>query len=87
MKRRSRQTTEIMPPRFPHRLTKPPTQMSHVELTVLAILGASVTIGLYQVGSNVMQVYGRSSGVGNTGIDAKTMSSESRSEENQFRGK
>ena len=77
-----------MPPRFPHRLTKPPTQMSHAELAVLAILGASVAIGLYQVGSkNVLQVYGRSSGVGNTGMDAKTMSSESRSEENQFRGK
>jgi hypothetical protein len=53
-----------MPPRFPHRLTKPPTQMSQSELAVLAILGVSVTIGLYQMGSNMMQASGRRSSGG-----------------------
>ncbi len=41
--------------------------MSHPELAVLAILGVSVAIGLYQMGSNMMQVYGRGSSRGDGG--------------------
>ncbi len=52
-----------MPPRFPHRLMKPPTKMNKSELAVLAVLGASVSAGFYQMGSSAMQVY-RSSGSG-----------------------
>ena len=47
-----------MPPRFPHRLVKPPSKMDKSELAVFAVLGASITAGLLQMGSNVLQVYG-----------------------------
>mmetsp|Transcript_4378 Transcript_4378/g.9450 ORF Transcript_4378/g.9450 Transcript_4378/m.9450 type:complete len:82 (-) Transcript_4378:92-337(-) len=46
-----------MPPRLPHRLTKPPTNMDKPELAVFAALGVSVAVGLMQMGSNIMQVY------------------------------
>lgn len=43
-------------PRLPHRLVKPPTQMSMPELAVFGILGASVTVGLLQMGSDATRV-------------------------------
>lgn len=46
-----------MPPRFPHRLVKPPTKMDKAELAVFAILGASVAAGLLQMGSSALQAY------------------------------
>eukprot|EP00804_Cyclotella_cryptica_P009672 CCRYP_011217-RA/>CCRYP_011217-RA protein AED:0.42 eAED:0.42 QI:0/-1/0/1/-1/1/1/0/79 len=46
-----------MPPRFPHRLLKPPTQMSIPELVVFGVLGVSVTAGLLQMGSDALNLY------------------------------
>lgn len=47
----------IMPPRFPHRLVNPPTQMSIPELAVLGILGVSVTFGVVQMCSDAFKLF------------------------------
>ena len=44
-------------PRLPHRLVKPPTQMSASELAVFGLLGVSVTAGLLQMGSDAIKIY------------------------------
>ena len=46
-----------MPPRFPHRLIKPPNRMDKAELAVLIALGLSVSLGLYEIGTSAMKVY------------------------------
>lgn len=46
-----------MPPRFPHGLKKPPTQMDRSELAIFAILGTSVVIGIYQMGVDAYRAY------------------------------
>lgn len=47
-------------PRLPHRLVKPPTEMSMPELAVFGILGASVTAGLLLMASDAFRVYKQS---------------------------
>ena len=42
-----------MPPRFPHGLVRPPSKMDKSEMAVFALLGASVSVGLYRLGSDV----------------------------------
>eukprot|EP00956_Cyclotella_meneghiniana_P001598 scaffold1796_cov60-Cyclotella_meneghiniana.AAC.8 len=46
-------------PRLPHRLVKPPTQMSMPELAVFGALGVSITLGLLQMGSETFAFYKR----------------------------
>lgn len=46
-----------MPPRFPHGLKKPPTEMNKSELAIFGILGTSVIIGVYQIGVDVYRAY------------------------------
>lgn len=46
-----------MPPRFPHGLKKPPSQMNTSELAIFGILGTSVIIGIYQMGKDAFRVY------------------------------
>eukprot|EP00585_Thalassiosira_rotula_P006749 CAMPEP_0196138784 /NCGR_PEP_ID=MMETSP0910-20130528/6299_1 /TAXON_ID=49265 /ORGANISM="Thalassiosira rotula, Strain GSO102" /LENGTH=75 /DNA_ID=CAMNT_0041399431 /DNA_START=216 /DNA_END=443 /DNA_ORIENTATION=- len=46
-----------MPPRLPHRLTKPVTDMNKSELAVLAALGVSVSVGLMQMGLTMVKFY------------------------------
>ena len=46
-------------PRLPHRLVKPPTQMSMSELAVFGALGVSITVGLVQMGSETFAFYRR----------------------------
>ena len=60
-----------MPPRFPHRLVKPPTKMDKGEMAVFALLGGSVTIGLMQMGSNVLQVLRGDDSQNDSGEDGK----------------
>jgi hypothetical protein len=43
-----------MPPRFPHGLVRPTSKMDKTELAVFAVLGASVSVGLYRMGSDVL---------------------------------
>eukprot|EP00581_Thalassiosira_minuscula_P014168 CAMPEP_0183721502 /NCGR_PEP_ID=MMETSP0737-20130205/13757_1 /TAXON_ID=385413 /ORGANISM="Thalassiosira miniscula, Strain CCMP1093" /LENGTH=66 /DNA_ID=CAMNT_0025951515 /DNA_START=269 /DNA_END=466 /DNA_ORIENTATION=+ len=51
-----------MPPRFPHRLVKPPTKMDKSEMAVFAVLGVSVTFGLMQMGSDALKIVRGESG-------------------------
>ena len=46
-------------PKYPHRLLKPPSKMNKSELAVLVGLAASVSVGLYEMGSSLYKVYGR----------------------------
>lgn len=48
-----------MPPRFPHRLIKPPNKMDKAELAVFVALGLSVSVGLYEMGTSAMKVYSK----------------------------
>ena len=41
-----------MPPRYPHGLKKPPTDMSCFEKGVFAVLGMSVSIGVFQLATS-----------------------------------
>mmetsp|Transcript_8885 Transcript_8885/g.26620 ORF Transcript_8885/g.26620 Transcript_8885/m.26620 type:complete len:102 (-) Transcript_8885:73-378(-) len=41
-----------MPPRFPHRLRRPPTEMSKFEVGVFGLLAGSVGVGLYQLATS-----------------------------------
>jgi hypothetical protein len=42
-----------MPPRFPHGLVRPPSKMDKSEMAVFALLGVSVSVGLFRMGSDV----------------------------------
>ena len=63
-----------MPKRFPHGLVKSPSKMNKSEWAVLVGLAASVSVGLYEMGSSLYKVYGRndksSSNNNNTGKSA-----------------
>ena len=48
-----------MPKRFPHGLVKSPSKMNKSEWAVLVGLAASVSVGLYEMGSSLYKVYGR----------------------------
>ena len=48
--------------RLPRGLVKPPTQMNRPELFLLALLGASVAVGLASMGSDSYKVYRSGSG-------------------------
>ena len=64
-----------MPPRFPHRLARPPSKMDKSEMAVFAVLGASITAGLFQMVSNVFQVYSSGSEKSNNHADGNTSKS------------
>ena len=70
-------------PKYPHRLLKPPSKMNKSELAVLVGLAASVSVGLYEMGSSLYKVYGRndkSSNSNNTGSAACPMNWGSQSD-------
>ena len=70
-------------PKYPHRLLKPPSKMNKSELAVLVGLAASVSVGLYEMGSSLYKVYGRndkSSNSNNTGGAACPMNWGSQSD-------
>ena len=46
-------------PKYPHGLVKPPSKMNKSEWAVLVGLAASVSVGLYEMGSSLYKVYGR----------------------------
>ena len=58
-----------MPPRFPHGLVRPTSKMDKSELAVFAILGASVSVGLYRMGSDVLSRGSSSRSDGGGGVN------------------
>jgi len=69
--------------RFPHGLVKAPSKMNKSEWAVLVGLAASVSVGLYEMGSSLYKVYGRndkSSNSNNTGSAACPMNWGSQSD-------
>jgi len=64
-----------MPKRFPHGLVKPPSKMNKSEWVVLVGLAASVSVGIYEMGSSLYKVgrNDKSSNSNNTGSAACPM--------------
>mmetsp|Transcript_0 Transcript_0/g.1 ORF Transcript_0/g.1 Transcript_0/m.1 type:complete len:106 (-) Transcript_0:357-674(-) len=56
-----------MPPRYPHGLKKPPTDMSLFEKGVFAALGTSISIGIFQLATSPWGEAG-SSGANEEGV-------------------
>ena len=60
-----------MPPRLPHRMTT--TAMSLPEKAMLAVLGVSVTVGIAQMGSNILQAVRSGDGDSDSGEKRPSM--------------